>query len=51
MTKLNKYFVKQKLPGNDITMALLLVPLGLYMIFTKRRLLVDDYEEDESEEL
>ena len=53
-----KYFRKQKILGGlivaigvlsaiilagDITVALLLVPLGLYIVFTKTPVLMDDY--------
>lgn len=53
-----KYFRKQKILGaiivvlgvlsaillaGDITAALLLVPLGLYICFTKEAILLDDY--------
>ena len=53
-----KYFRKQKflgallvvtgiltviISGGDITTALLLVPMGLYIVFTKEAVLLDDY--------
>ena len=53
-----KYFRKQKILGGlilalgilsaiilagDITVALLLIPLGLYIVFTKKPVLMDDY--------
>ena len=58
MKKRTKYFIKQKLMGvalillgvitavileGDITVALLLAPFGLGMIFTKKEVLLDDY--------
>lgn len=57
MDKRRKYFIKQKIWGgvliilsliaanltSDGMVALLLIPLGFYMIFTKKMVWMDDY--------
>lgn len=65
MNKRWKYYVKQKLMGVllialgvimaaldgwDITALLLILPIGLLMIFTKEKVWIDNYDEDEGEE-
>lgn len=62
---MKRYYRKQKAYGaaiailglltavlldGDITVAILMVPLGLTVMFTKERVLLDDYDEDEGEE-
>ncbi len=58
MTERQKYFVKQKLIGiamllltavswivldGDATIGILYVPIGIYLIFTKKMWVMDDY--------
>lgn len=58
MTERQKYFVKQKLIGiamllltavswivldGDVTIGILYVPIGIYLIFTKKMWVMDDY--------
>lgn len=50
MNKKQRYFVKQKLLGVAILLltlidiaALIAAPIGLFLIFTKRPILTDDY--------
>ena len=67
MNERQKYFVKQKLLGigllllaalslstGDGTLALFLIPLGLYTVFTKKMVLMNEYffkhENDEPNE-
>lgn len=63
MSKRNLYFVKQKLIGvlllvltavavvgtGEATVCLMTVPLGLFLIFTKRMCIIDNYYYEEKE--